>query len=358
MRTILALFAATLTLGATRAQLLEPETTPAPVPAVNSVSTTPRISFDIYEVDFGDIFDDERQVAYFPFRNAGQQRLVIRQVKTTCGCTSPKLEKTEYAPGETGQVEVRFNPARKHGRVQQRITIVSNDPQQEQLQLNLIAKVNRRVIIDPPVVSFHQAGRNEKTTKIVTIAGRGEEFKIEELSFANPNLFEAKILGDKMVEIDGEQRRQYEIEVTLLDSAPIGRSTTQLEITTNESVQEEKNVPNVTVTCSANIAGDLIATPTRIQLRNLKPNAPFTAQVRLSHRGRVAFNIVEAAVNDQGGEAPEVLIKPIGDSAYRIVINGVTPDNARYVRGTLSITTDIAGEEVKTINYYGNIVRK
>jgi len=356
MRTILALTAAMLTLGVCNAQLLEPQKSPATVPAV---STGPRISFDNYEYDFGEIFDDQRQIAYFPFRNVGQQRLVIRQVKTTCGCTSPKLEKTEYEPGETGQIEVHFNPARKSGRVRQRITVISNDSQQDQIQLNLNTTVIRRVIIDPPVINFHQAGRSQKTTKILTIAGRGEGFKIEKLSFANPNLFEAKILGDKMVEIDGDQRRQYEVEITLLDSAPIGRSTTQLEITTNERIADKGNAPTIVVTCSANIAGDLIATPTRIQLRNLKPNAPFTAQVRLTHRNRVPFTIVEAVVTDQGGgEPPEILIKPIGDSAYRIVINGKTQDGARYVRGTLDIKTDIPGEEIKKINYYGNILRQ
>jgi len=105
------------------------------------------------------------------------------------------------------------------------------------------------------------------------------------------------------------------------------------------------------------VAGDLIATPTRIQLRNLKPGTPYTAQVRLTHRAGQPFNIVETSVVDQNEDQPEIIVKPIDERAYRIIINGTVPEEARYVRGTLSIKTDIDGEEVKKINYYGNIVR-
>jgi len=311
----------------------------------------PKIEFETYEHDFGTIFDDQRQEQDFVFRNTGDEVLEVLSVKTTCGCTSAPLTKKKYAPGETGVITVKFNPARKKGKTQQRITVKSTDPERPDVTLVIYANVLRRVIIEPPVVSFVQAERGEPTSKTITVAGRGENFKIESVSFATPDLFTAEVLGDgEVVELDGETRHRYEVKVTLLKDAPVGRHTTRMDFKTNDP-----DATDIGTTVSAQVNGELIATPARIQLRNLEPSGPYTAQLRISHRGRKPFKISEVEVNAINGGKPEVVIKEINESAYRIVLNGTAEDNARLVRGELVVRTDIPGEEVKRIQYYGNI---
>jgi hypothetical protein len=42
-------------------------------------------------------------------RNAGTEPLVIKEVSTSCGCTTTEYEKQPIAPGAEGPLEVRFD---------------------------------------------------------------------------------------------------------------------------------------------------------------------------------------------------------------------------------------------------------
>ena len=45
--------------------------------------------------------------AEFPFKNTGKSTVSIAQIQTGCACcTTGKVAKRQYAPGETGQVEM------------------------------------------------------------------------------------------------------------------------------------------------------------------------------------------------------------------------------------------------------------
>lgn len=51
----------------------------------------------------------DTQVAHsFPFTINGNARITITDIKTSCGCTTAKLDKTTYAPGESGNITATF----------------------------------------------------------------------------------------------------------------------------------------------------------------------------------------------------------------------------------------------------------
>lgn len=85
-----------------------------------------RLTFNDEIHDFGDIVQGEQVSHIFKFRNAGNQQLVISNVLTTCGCTVPEWPKEPVAPGETGQLEVKFDSKGKSGKQNKVITIISN----------------------------------------------------------------------------------------------------------------------------------------------------------------------------------------------------------------------------------------
>ncbi len=45
----------------------------------------------------------------FEFTNTGDAPLIIKDVKSTCGCTVPTKPKEPIAPGKTGEIEVKYN---------------------------------------------------------------------------------------------------------------------------------------------------------------------------------------------------------------------------------------------------------
>ena len=69
-----------------------------------------RMSFDKVEHDFGAIAAGMPQETVFTFKNIGDAPLLITNARSSCGCTVPDYPRnTPIAPGETGELLVKFN---------------------------------------------------------------------------------------------------------------------------------------------------------------------------------------------------------------------------------------------------------
>jgi len=77
------------------------------------------------EFDFGEIENGTPVEHVFKFKNTGDAPLVIVDAKASCGCTVPSYSKTPVAPGEEGELLVKFN-GRGKGTVSKTVTITAN----------------------------------------------------------------------------------------------------------------------------------------------------------------------------------------------------------------------------------------
>jgi len=90
---------------------------------------TTTMEFDSVHHDFGPIPQGEKVTYKFPFTNTGENDLMLKSVKASCGCTIPKWTKEPIAPGEKGVIEVVFNTQGRKGKQHKTITINTNtDP--------------------------------------------------------------------------------------------------------------------------------------------------------------------------------------------------------------------------------------
>ncbi|MCX7985845.1 MAG: DUF1573 domain-containing protein [Bacteroidales bacterium] len=80
--------------------------------------------------DFGKIKEADGPVTYqFEFTNTGGEPLIISNVATSCGCTTPNYPKDPVLPGAKRSITVSYNPAGRPGRFEKTITIYTNgDP--------------------------------------------------------------------------------------------------------------------------------------------------------------------------------------------------------------------------------------
>lgn len=81
--------------------------------------------FDTVSIDYGKINQGESGVRVFEFKNIGKVPLIIKDIKSTCGCTVPKKPEKPIMPGEIGQIEVSYDTKRLGG-FSKAITIISN----------------------------------------------------------------------------------------------------------------------------------------------------------------------------------------------------------------------------------------
>ena len=95
-------------------------------PQVLSAQTSgPMISFDMDTIDYGEITKGSDGVRTFNFENIGDAPLEIQGVRSSCGCTIPKKPEKPIAPGEKGEITVRYDTNRV-GVFRKTITVNTN----------------------------------------------------------------------------------------------------------------------------------------------------------------------------------------------------------------------------------------
>lgn len=76
-------------------------------------------------IDYGNISkESDNGIRTFEFTNTGDAPLIIKDVKSTCGCTVPTKPTEPILPGKTGKIEVKYNM--NPGPIRKTITVESN----------------------------------------------------------------------------------------------------------------------------------------------------------------------------------------------------------------------------------------
>jgi len=108
----------------------------------------PKIEFKDKDntIDYGKVTKEEDSgLRVFEFTNTGNQPLLIKDVKSSCGCTVPSFSKDPIMPGKTGKIEVKYNM--NPGPIRKTITVESNAVNVDEGRVAL--KIKGEVIIKP-----------------------------------------------------------------------------------------------------------------------------------------------------------------------------------------------------------------
>ena len=85
----------------------------------------PVITFNESTHDFGTISRGTRVEHLFKFKNTGDAPLMIVNAKSSCGCTVPDWTREPIAPGDEGQLLVKFDGSGQN-QVSKTITVTTN----------------------------------------------------------------------------------------------------------------------------------------------------------------------------------------------------------------------------------------
>lgn len=72
----------------------------------------PKAVFEKLTHDFDTIVQNGPGTYEFVFKNIGDEPLLITNVKSSCGCTTPYWPKEAIKPGESSKIKVRYNTQR------------------------------------------------------------------------------------------------------------------------------------------------------------------------------------------------------------------------------------------------------
>lgn len=81
--------------------------------------------FEKETIDYGAINKSANGERVFVFTNIGDAPIIIKNIKSSCGCTVPKKPEKPIMPGEKGEIKVSYDTKRVGG-FSKAITIFSN----------------------------------------------------------------------------------------------------------------------------------------------------------------------------------------------------------------------------------------
>jgi hypothetical protein len=100
-------------------------------------SKPPVAHMPVREHDFGESYKGEVLTHRFEIKNNGKSDLVIRKIKSDCGCTVGNYSREVIKKGKTGFIEVKLNTKDLRFSTQKDVFVYTNDPKNPEIVLTV-----------------------------------------------------------------------------------------------------------------------------------------------------------------------------------------------------------------------------
>ncbi|MFT7639944.1 MAG: hypothetical protein ACI9G1_001682, partial [Pirellulaceae bacterium] len=168
------------------------------------------------EFDFGALNPLTNSLHRFVVTNGGAAPLKIRVGETTCKCTVGKVAKQNLAPGESTEVELRWNTGRDTEHYAHSALVYTNDPQRSTIQFRIHGRVLQRLVATPDNFAFPAVRPNRTYEQELVI--RSQEFDTFDLGGIGSTLSGLQIDVQQLLGNDIENlaaKSGYRIKITL-----------------------------------------------------------------------------------------------------------------------------------------------
>ena len=118
--------------------------------------------------------------AHFHFTNAGGSPVEIRNVESSCGCTTAALEKRTYQPAESGEIVAKYTVGAHTGLQRKTLLVLTNDGLPP-TTLTLIAHIQEILRVNPTAVtwSHHEAAAPKRISLDLVQDAPFDEISVE-----------------------------------------------------------------------------------------------------------------------------------------------------------------------------------
>lgn len=327
-----------------------PGSTPAAAAPVDPANA-PKITFEKTTHDFGTIPDDKPVETVFRFTNTGKGPLEIVQAAGSCGCTVPALAKRTYAPGESGEIKVAFNPHNRRDKQHTQVTVTSNDPTTPAQLLHVVSFVKAQVRLDPQALSFGQIEKSKGAGNVVVFTSLKPDLRPVSVQSNNP-VIKAVLEETKQVTIEGEQALQATVRINIDPNAQVGPFQGAVTLVTTDPTKP------MTITVLGEVVGELALVPPRLSIGGTSPNQQVATQVQISSRYNKPFKILKVEEVPAPNNPKMLTFETVEDATTNpprmvLKISGNAPTTNGAFRGEIVVTTDLPGEETVRIPYFG-----
>ncbi len=297
--------------------------------------------FSEKDVDFGAVPRAAKIEHDFIVTNPYNEEVHIAHVRSSCGCTQPRIEHDTLKPGEQGKIVAAFNTRAFTGQRGATVTVTFDRPQWSEVQLHVKGYIRTDVVLNPTYVNFGSVAQGAEGDKKVRIAYAGRsDWKITGVKSDSPYV-------TATVNETGREggRVHYELDVKLADDAPKGYLKDQLILLTND-----RRATQFPVNVEGRIVPELTVSPAQLMLGSLQPGKKITKQIVV--KGAQPFKIVDIRCDQQG-----FTFRPQDESktVHLVPVTFEVPNTPGKVSCNIEIVTDTDDQKTITLPVTGEI---
>lgn len=340
---------------------------PTPRPAQRPVPADggPRISLATEELDFGVSYDESKLDGVIRFTNTGDSLLVVQNVRTSCGCTAAALLKREYAPGESGEIEVGFSPTGA-GRQVKTVTIVTNDPTSPASVVRVAATLVPLVQVTDPTLRLGQVEQGREHVVPLELFSRDPNFRILSVNFDDNSHITWREVPDAKPAVANPEMPGFRlIELVIDETTPSGNfnRTLTLDLAAQSPDAATPKDLNYTVRMFGVILGDFAVEPRFMRISRVEPGAEFEASVVVVSRSNRPFEVLGVDIESRQMQmfvrehqvTHEKVELRDGRTGVRVTLKGVAGSRTGAFRGEITLRTDRESEPTVTVTANGQV---
>jgi len=201
-----------------------------------------REMFDHTSHDFGVVARGAKVEHVFTLENIYVEDVHIADVRSSCGCTVPEVDRRLLKTWEKAHVKAVIDTRRFMGRKDATITVRLDLPFPAEVQLHTHCYIRGDVVMQPGEVRFGTVvqGTGAQQQVSVSYAGR-TDWKIERVETNNPHLQARVVESAESARALGQIK--YDLLVTLKADAPAGYLRDELILVTNDYSAQSARIP-------------------------------------------------------------------------------------------------------------------
>jgi hypothetical protein len=298
--------------------------------------------------DFGTVARGSDTSYKFACKNIYKQDIELLSVRSSCGCTTPVIEKKVLKTGEIGYLTATFNTRTFTGIHGATLTVSVrwNDNGSwltGEAQVRVDGNIRGDIVFTPGALKFDSIDQGTKAEQKVevTYAGRSN-WKITDVRGASDGI---------EVELTEKQRYSgrvsYDVLVRLKDSAAAGYFNDQLVLVTND----DEN-PRIPIFVGGRVVPQISVSPESVMLGDVAQGTPVSRKIIV--KGKKAFKIVSMQCDDE--DCFQFKTDTESKDRHIVDITFNPKKNPGAVKEPIHIATDLGDKLQTSFTVYATIV--
>ena len=281
-------------------------------PSQTATTEKPNVHTEELLYDFGFTQHQQTITHIFKLKNVGNQPLDILDVDSSCSCTAALLSEKTILPGETAEIEVKFETEYRRGRQTSTVKVRTNDSDTPVIHFTLTGVVAGLARVVPNNLHLKHISNQENIHKTIEIYDPGDgRLKVKSVQSSSPYIKTRvqHIYKDGLI---------AKIFVTIKPGLPFGELGEKLTILT-----EGYRYPHVEVLVTGQVVGAIRLTPDQFFLGFVKKGEVARRVARLRKKGPADLKIQKIESSHPNVTADFKAIKP--GAEYEIKVTFTAP---------------------------------